>query len=108
MKYNNNKKPGGDFHTLLEEIEHVKARLEKEIKQRGQEGGKRKRDNESLEIGEIVENLQDSNGCELPPSALNASVEENFSGELAELSLSDVHESDLDGLDPLSEDEFDA
>jgi hypothetical protein len=110
-KYN---KPGGDLHTLLDDIENIKARLDKELKQRGQTGGKRKRENDELESGEIDENLQGSNARELNaqessgPNALNASVAENFSGELAELSLSDVHESDLDGLDPLSEDEFDA
>jgi hypothetical protein len=111
-QYNN--KPGGDLHTLLDDIEHVKARLEKELKQRGQEGGKRKRENYELENGEIVENLQGSNGRELNaqefngPNALNASVEENFSGELAELSLSDVHDSDLEGLESLSDEELDA
>jgi hypothetical protein len=104
MKYNNNKKPGGDFHTLLEEIEHVKARLEKEIKQRGQESGKRKRDDES-ELGEIVKKNEAEN---LNGHAICESLEENFHSELAELSLSDVRDSDLEGLDPLSDEELDA
>jgi hypothetical protein len=99
-KYKN--KSSGDLHTLIDDFEQMKARLEQEIERRGHEGGKRKREeNEPLEIGETDE--EKLNGREL-----SESLEQNFSGELAELSLSDVHESDLEDLDPLSDEELDA
>jgi hypothetical protein len=100
-KYRTNKS-SGDLHTLMDDLEQMKARLEQEIEGHGHEGGKRKREeNESLEIGETDE--EKLNGREL-----RESLEQNFSGELAELSLSDVHESDLEDLDPLSDEELDA
>ena len=91
------KTPGGDFHTLLDDLEHIKERVEKEIKQRKQESGKRKREDN------VHEEKQ-----ETPQSAAAENVSDNFDGELEQLTLSDVPESELEDLEPLSEEEFEA
>jgi hypothetical protein len=89
--------PGGDLHTLLDDLKHIRERVEKEIKQRGQESGKRKREDN------VHEEKQ-----ETPQSAAAENVSDNFDGELEQLTLSDVPESELEDLEPLSEEEFEA
>jgi hypothetical protein len=95
---NKPKAPGGDLHTLLNDVESIRARVEKEIKQQQQEGGKRKRD----------ENVQEEAREESQPVAQPESDMDNYNDELEQLTLSDVHDSDLEGLEPLSEEEFEA
>jgi Skp family chaperone for outer membrane proteins len=95
---NKPKAPGGDLHTLLNDVESIRARVEKEIKQQQQEGGKRKRD----------ENVQEEAREESQPVAQPESDMNNYNDELEQLTLSDVHDSDLEGLEPLSEEEFEA
>jgi hypothetical protein len=95
---------GGDLHTLLDSVQKVKERLEKEIRQNAQQSGKRKRD--------VHDNAHKNTDAEIEQNAKveNVSVSEldNFNMELEQLSLSGVDDDDLDNLEPLSESEFEA
>jgi hypothetical protein len=95
-KSNSFKTPGGDLHTLLDDVEHIKARLEKEVKQQEQASGKRKREKK------VREDTHETS------QSITESLTDNFDGELEQLTLSDVPEDDLGDLEPLSEEEFEA
>jgi hypothetical protein len=95
---NKPKAPGGDLHVLLDQVESIRARIEKELKQQQQEGGKRKRD----------ENVQEEARKAPKPVVQPESEMDTYNDELEQLTLSDVHESDLEDLEPLSEEEFEA
>jgi hypothetical protein len=95
---NKPKAPGGDLHILMDQVESIRARIEKELKQQQQEGGKRKRD----------ENVQEEARKAPKPVVQPESEMDTYNDELEQLTLSDVHESDLEDLEPLSEEEFEA
>ena len=103
QKYSDKKphaKPtAGDLHTLLDTMEQVKNRLDKEIRQRNTENGKRKRDHT-----EKVENSAQNN----TEAIGSTNTIDNFTTELEELSLSDMDSKDLEDLEPLSDSEFEA
>jgi hypothetical protein len=84
------------LHTLLDDVEHIKARLEKEVKQQEQASGKRKREKK------VREDTHETS------QSITESLTDNFDGELEQLTLSDVPEDDLGDLEPLSEEEFEA
>jgi hypothetical protein len=93
QKTNNSQpKQGGDLHVLLDTVNDVKARLEKELKQLQTTCGKRKA--VSLMDNIVVKKEEKSN---------SKNITENFSSELEELTLSDVSDGDLDNLSDLSE-----
>jgi hypothetical protein len=83
---------------LLDQVESIRARIEKELKQQQQEGGKRKRD----------EDVQEEARKTPKPVVQPESEMDTYNDELEQLTLSDVHESDLEDLEPLSEEEFEA
>jgi hypothetical protein len=85
-------KQDGDLHVLLDTMNDVKTRLDKEIKQRQMTCGKRK----AITLTDDV-----VIGKEEKSDARN--ITENFSSELEELTLSDVSDGDLDTLSDLSE-----
>ena len=85
-------KQDGDLHVLLDTLNDVKTRLEKEIKQRQMKCGKRK-----------AVTLMDNVVIEKEEKSDTQNVNENFSSELEELTLSDVSDGDLDTLSDLSE-----
>jgi hypothetical protein len=90
--YNNQPKQGGDLHVLLDTINDVKARLEKELKQRQMTCGKRK-------TVSLVDNIV----IEKQEKADSRNITETFSSELEELTLSDVSDGDFDMLSDISE-----
>jgi uncharacterized membrane protein YheB (UPF0754 family) len=93
QKTNNSQpKQGGDLHVLLDTVNDVKARIEKELKQLQTTCGKRKA--VSLMDNIVVKKEEKSN---------SKNITENFSSELEELTLSDVSDGDLDNLSDLSE-----
>ena len=93
QKTNNSQpKPGGDLHVLLDTMMNVKARLEKELKQRQMTCGKRK-----------TVSLMDNIIIKKQEKADSRNITENFSSELEELTLSDVSDGDFDMLSDISE-----
>jgi hypothetical protein len=90
----NNSQPtqGGDLHVLLDTINDIKARLEKELKQRQMTCGKRK-------TVSLVDNIV----IEKQEKADSRNITETFSSELEELTLSDVSDGDFDMLSDISE-----
>jgi hypothetical protein len=94
QKTNNSqpKKQDGDLHVMLDNINKVKARLEKELKQRQTACGKRKAVSFA---GNIVQEREEK--------ADSKNISETFSSELEELTLSEVRDRDLDNLSDLSE-----
>jgi hypothetical protein len=95
---------GGDLHTLLDSVQKVKERLEKEIRQNAQQSGKRKRD--------VHDNAHKNTETKITQNAkaenISATELDDFNMELEQLSLSGVDDDDLDNLEPLSESEFEA
>jgi hypothetical protein len=93
QKTNNSQpKQGGDLHVMLDTVNKVKARLEKELQQRQTTCGKRKAVSFA---NNIVEKKEEK--------ANQKNVSDQFSSELEELTLSDVSDGDLDTLSDLSE-----
>ena len=88
---NNKNGRGGDLHTMLDEINSVKARIEKELKQQTIACGKRK----SVKCEDDIDT--DVEGDDSPKSQEN--TKNNFQAELEQLSLSDVSEGELEELD---------
>ena len=76
---------------MLDEINSVKARIEKELKQQTIACGKRK----SIECEDDIDT--DVEGDDSPKSQENN--KNNFQAELEQLSLSDVSEGELEELD---------
>jgi hypothetical protein len=88
---NNKNGHGGDLHTMLDEINSVKARIEKELKQQTIACGKQK----SIACEDDIDT--DVEGDDSPKSQEN--TKNNFQAELEQLSLSDVSEGELKELD---------
>jgi fructose-1,6-bisphosphatase len=98
---NNQSKSGGDLHVLIATFNDVKARIEKELKQRSTACGKRKAVSFAEDV--VVEKDDNKKNKKIDSNNIKKNIAENFSSELEELTLSDVSDGDFEVLSELSD-----